>query len=209
MYIYLDESGDLGFNFQQGSTLYFTIAVVLNDSDLLKRCVKKVKIKYKIPKNMELKGNTTNSKIKLDLLKRISKLSLEIDAITVDKENVEQKLRTDTNILYNYMVGLSLVERIIQMPKNSQVIIVVDRRITSITSGFKFQEYLRYKVWFEGKRVDIDLEIHQVDSHESYVIQGVDIISNSIFKKYNSNDNKFYKIISGKIKNDKKLFFKK
>lgn len=208
MYIYLDESGDLGFSFSMGSTRYFTIVfALLENQNLLKKQVKKVKMKYRIPANVELKGSSTSSEIKLDLLKRISKLPIEIYSITVKKSNIAQRLRTDTNILYNYMVGLSLGEKILQLPMDSQVIVIVDKRITSITSGFNFNEYLRYKIWFEGNRKDIDLKIHQVDSQISYGIQGVDIITNSIFKKYESNDGQFYKIISGKVQNEKRLFF--
>jgi len=150
LYIYLDESGDLGFSGE--STPYFSIAfLVIEKSVLFKRCVKRIKIKYGIPRDEELKGSTTQKEIKTALLKRIRELPVEIRSITVKKENVEDKLRMDANILYNYMVGLSLVEKILQLPKNSDVIVVVDRRITSITSGFKFDEYLRYKIWFEGK----------------------------------------------------------
>ena len=58
MYIYLDESGDLGFG--QGSTEYFTIAfVAMEDPIPFRRCVKRVKAKYHIPRDAELKGYTT------------------------------------------------------------------------------------------------------------------------------------------------------
>jgi len=208
VYVYLDESGDLGFG--QGSTKYFTIAFVLMESPIpFRRCVKTVKIKYDIPRGVELKGNTTREVIKKDLLNRFLKLDIEVHAITVKKKNVEPKLRRDTNILYNYMVGLSLVERILQEPADTRVVVDVDRRITSITSGFKFNEYLRYKIWYEKERRDIDLEIHHLDSHEAYAIQGIDVICNSIFRKYNSNNYALFNIIRDKVKSDRRLFFGK
>jgi len=208
MYVFLDESGDLGFG--QGGTKYFTIAFVATENPVqFRRAVKKIKIKYNIPHNIELKGNTTRELIKRDLLSRFVKLDIEIHAITVRKENVEPKLRRDTNILYNYVVGLSLVERILAEPQNAKVIINVDRRIIAITSGFNFNEYLRYKIWYEKERRDIDLNIHHLDSHEAYAIQGIDIICNSIFKKYNSNNYTLFSIIQSKVKSDKRLFFNK
>jgi len=143
MYVYLDESGDLGF--RQGSSRYFTIAfVVVEDPIHFIRCVKEIKIKHNIPRNVELKGNTTREVIKEELLSKFQRLDIEVHAITVRKKNVELKLRKDTNILYNYMVGLSLVERIWDKPRDAKVVINVDRRIIAITSGFKFNEYLRY-----------------------------------------------------------------
>jgi len=204
----LDESGDLGFG--QGGTKYFTIAfVVVGDPIPFRRCVKAVKEKYRIPRDAELKGNTTRKVIKEDLLNRFLQLDMEMHAITVKKENVEPKLRKDTNILYNYMVGLSLVERILQEPADAKVVINVDRRIISITSGFNFNQYLRYKIWYERERRDIDLEINHLDSHAAYAIQGIDVICNSIFRKYNSNNYALFNIIRGKVKSDKKLFFGK
>ena len=208
MYVYLDESGDLGFG--QGSTKYFTIAfVIVKDPVPFRRCVKAVKIKHHIPREVELKGNTTREVVKKDLLSRFLELDMEVHAITVKKENVEPKLRKDTNILYNYMVGLSLVERILWEPAGAKVVINVDRRIISITSGFNFNQYLSYKIWYERERRDIDLEIHHLDSHQAYAIQGIDVICNSIFRKYNSNNYVLFNIISGKVRSDKKLFFGK
>ena len=208
MYVYLDESGDLGFG--QGGAKYFTIAFVVMENPVpFRRYVKEVKIKYHIPPDVELKGNTTREVIKKDLLNRFAKLDIEVHAITVRKKNVEPKLRKDTNILYNYMVGLSLVERILEEPKYAQVVINVDRRTIAITSGFKFNEYLRYKIWYERERRDIDLNIHHLDSHEAYAIQGIDVICNSLFRKYNSNNYTLFNVIQNKVKSDKRLFFGK
>jgi len=166
-------------------------------------------MKYDIPQGAELKGCTTRKIIKEDLLNRFLKLDMEVHAITVRKENVEPKLRRDTNILYNYMVGLSLVERILEEPVDARVVVDVDRRITSITSGFKFNEYLTYKIWYEKERRDIDLEINHLDSHATYAIQGIDVICNSIFRKYNSNNYALFNIIQEKVKSDRRLFFGK
>jgi len=208
MHVYLDESGDLGFG--QGSTKYFTIAFVVMENPVpFRRYVKKVKIKHHIPRNVELKGNTARALIKEDLLGRFVNLDIEVHAITATKRNVEPKLRKDTNILYNYMVGLSLVERILDEPKDAKVVINVDRRTVAITSGFNFNDYLKYKILYEGKRLDINLEINHLDSHEAYAIQGIDVICNSIFKKYNSNNYKLFNIIQDKVKSDKRLFFGK
>ena len=207
-HVYLDESGDLGF--EQRSTRYFTIAfVIVEDPIPFRRCVKAVKIKHHIPRGVELKGSTAKQVIKEDLLNKFLKLDIEVHAITVKKKNVEPKLRKDTNILYNYMVGLSLVERILQEPAGATVVINVDRRITAITSGFKFNEYLKYKIWYEKERRDIDLEIRHLDSHETYALQGIDVICNSIFRKYNSNNYALFNIIHDKVKGDKRLFFGK
>ena len=205
MYIYLDESGDLGFG--KGGSKYFTIAFTIMENPVpFRRCVKKVKIKHNIPRDVELKGNTTRVSVKEELLYRFAGLEIEIHSITVKKSNVQLKLRRNTNILYNYMVGLSLAERILMEKPSTKVLVNIDRRVISVPA-LQIEEYLKSKVWLEGKRTDIDLEINHLDSHEAYAIQGIDIICNSIFRKYNWNNYILFNIIQGKIKSDKRLFF--
>ena len=170
MYVYLDESGDLGFG--QGGSRYFTISfVVVKDQIHFIICVKEVKIKYYIPRNVELKGSNARESIKEDLLNRFAKLDMEVHAITVRKKNIEAKLRKDMNLLYNYMVGLLLVERILAEAAGARVSVNVDRRVISVTA-LPIHEYLKYKTWYEGQRQDIDLEISHLDSHQAYAIQG-------------------------------------
>lgn len=208
MYIYLDESGDLGFS--ESSSKYFVIAFVrLNKPEGLKRCVKRVKQKYNIPTDVELKGYETQLKIKKELLIRFSRLpDLEIYSITAQKENIKERLRTDTNIFYNYMTGLSLIEKVLEESRDSEVVINIDRRIISITSGFNLEEYIKYKIWYENGRIDLNLKIHYIDSHNSLAIQGIDIITNAIFKRYEWGYEELFNLIRNKVKMDKKLFFK-
>lgn len=206
--MYLDESGDLGF--AQGSSRYFTIAfAIVKNPAHFKRCVRKTKTKFKIPHDAELKGSRTEEQIKKDFLLKVSKLDVEIHAITVDKKNVQSKLRSDTNILYNYMVGLLLVDYILSQPIGTKVVVTVDKRVISITSGFKFNEYLKYKIWYENVRTDIDLDIHHEDSMRNQALQGIDVICNSIFRKYSSGNSGLLNILRNKIKIDKRLFFDK
>ena len=206
--IYLDESGDLGFS--QGSSKYFTIAfVVVKDPVLFARCVKETKIRYKIPRKVELKGSTAREVVKKDLLNKLRKLDIEIHAITVKKKNIDARLRKDKNILYNYIVGLLLVDCILAKPAGTKVLINVDRRVISVTSGFKFNEYLKYKIWYENARQDIDLEVRHLYSHTKHSIQGIDVICNSLFRKYNSNNPTLFNIIKDKVKCEKRLFFSK
>jgi hypothetical protein len=208
MYVYLDESGDLGFS--QRSTRYLTIAfVVLENPIPFGRCVRKIKKKYGIPRNVELKAYNTKELIKSDLLNSFMSHDMEFHAITVKKSNVEPKLRRNTNILYNYTVGLLLVERILKEPKDTKVVINVDRRIIKVPTGFNFNQYLINKIWYENERSDIDLNIYHLDSSQSYAIQGIDVVCNSIFRKYNSTYYRLFNIIKGKVKSDKRLFFNK
>lgn len=203
MIIYLDESGDLGFS--PGASNYFVITfLATKDNTPLKRAVRKVKKKYRLAPGFELKGNTTPPKIKEDVLKRIASLDIDIYAIVMNKANVSPRLHQDTNILYNYVLGRIVVPYIC---KQSVVTIVVDRRVVSVTSGFKLDEYLAYKVWYENL-AEVDMQIQHEDSKWTLGIQAADVVCNSIFRKYESGDERFYNLIRGKIKEELKLFMR-
>ncbi len=83
---------------------------------------------------------------------------------------------------------------------------MVDRRVVSVTSGFKLNEYLAYKVWYEHL-ADVEMRIQHEDSKWTLGIQAADVVCNSIFRKYESRDERFYNLIEGRIKEEQQLFF--
>ncbi len=105
------------------------------------------------------------------------------------------------------MVNLILVDKIALLPKNIEVHIIADNRITSLVSGLRFQAYLKYKILYESHRTDLDLNIHLLESNRSNGIQAIDIVVNSIFKKHKRNF-KFYNIFKSVIRDERILFFK-
>ena len=202
MIIYLDESGDLGF--APGSSAYFVVTfLVAKDKKPIKRAVQKTRKKHGLTRGFELKGNTAPRKVKEDLLKRLAKLDIGIHTIVMNKTKVFPRLRKDTNILYNYVLGHIVVPYICTQKK---VTIMVDKRVVSVTSGFKLDEYLTYKVWYENL-ADVDMQIQHEDSKWTLGIQAADVVCNSIFRKYESGNDRFYNLIRGKIKEEEQLFF--
>ena len=141
MLIFLDESGDLGWSFQKpngdgGSSRYITIAgVVIDNGHLkhLKRHISDIYNKYNLTPKQEKKGAnfdnaeaayTTNSLYQKLIIKAPS---FNIIAITTRKERVQQSLRNDPNIFYNYMLGVMLPDTIRRHPN---VDLILDKRKT-------------------------------------------------------------------------------
>ena len=94
IFIYLDESGDLGFN--KGSSKYFVISFIAMDTKtnlILKRKIKKVKKRHKIGKDVEIKANKSNHSLRVDVLKEICSLPIEIYSITTKKQGINKSLR--------------------------------------------------------------------------------------------------------------------
>lgn len=204
MIIYLDESGDLGFG--AGGTKYFVILfVVANDEIALKRHVRRVKKKHKIPRDVEIKATTSSPGLRMDILRSIAQTDIEVYSITTYKPGVHERLRSDTNILYNYAIGLLLIPYLVEKAFE-RVSIVVDQRITRISRGLRFDDYIRTELW--GRyRVYTDIRIHHLDSRESLGLQAVDFVSNALFRARERNEWGYWNLVRDKAKDTKRLFF--
>ena len=206
-FIYLDESGDLGFS--KGSSKYFIISFIAMDAKTnftLKREIIKIKKKYKIGKGIEIKGNRSNHSLRTDILKSICSLPIEIYSITTKKQGINKSLREDTNIFYNYMVNLILVPYI-EQSKISNLCLIADLRINKVSKGMRFGNYLKYKIFCENSLYNVKIDIEYLDSFTSYGLQAVDFVAYGLFKNYEHADNGYYKTLEKRIVKDKHLYF--
>jgi hypothetical protein len=193
MYVFLDESGDLGFTLDQpyregGSSRYLTISFLLIPKDLLqlpKRIVKKIYNKRKRSAKNELKGADLNESENIFVAKKTVELinknpQIRIFAITVYKRNVADHIRKDPNKLYNYMVSLALLNRI---KKEKEIIFVPDARSIKVQSGNSLVEYLQTELWFRLKS-NTTIVNHPQESHKYLNLQFIDFLTHIIWIKY-------------------------
>ena len=207
IFIYLDESGDLGFN--KGSSKHFVISfLAMNQKTnlLLKRKIIKVKRKYDIPKGIEIKGNKSSHRLRMDILKEICSLPINIYSITTKKQGINETLRKDTNIFYNYMVNLIVVPYL-GKTKANKICLIADKRISKVSKGMRFGDYLKYKIFYEKNLYHLQLNIEYLDSITSYGLQAVDFVANSIFRNYEQGNKKYIEALEGNIVQNKRLYF--
>lgn len=208
MYIYLDESGDLGFDFgKEATTSYFviTLLVVKNQWNLRKidkaveRTLKNkinVRKKGKRPES-ELKGSKTDISIKKYFYRQIEHADFAIYTIALNKKRVYEDLQKKKERLYNYISRL-VIEKIPFSAVKTKVIIALDRRKSKGEIGeFNWYLFTQLKGLLPPK---IPLEIFHHASFESKGIQAVDMFCWGIFRKYERRDPKWYKIFREKIK---------
>jgi predicted transposase YdaD len=103
MIIFLDESGDLGFDFKKEGTTHFFVVTLLVVKDeqqakLIRKAVAR-SLKNKIlrkrrgkPKNVELKGSSTALSVKKYFLKQLKDCCFSIYTIALKKKRVFQDL---------------------------------------------------------------------------------------------------------------------
>jgi hypothetical protein len=207
IFIYLDESGDLGFN--KGSSKHFVISFLAMNQKTnlhLKRKIIKVKRKYDIPKGIEIKGNKSSHRLRMDILKEICSLPINIYSITTKKQGINETLRKDTNIFYNYMVNLIVVPYL-GKTKANKICLIADKRISKVSKGMRFGDYLKYKIFYEKNLYHLQLNIEYLDSITSYGLQAVDFVANSIFRNYEQGNKKYIEALEGNIVQNKRLYF--
>ncbi|MDT8283813.1 MAG: DUF3800 domain-containing protein [Gammaproteobacteria bacterium] len=186
----MDESGDLGWKFNApyrngGSSRYLTIASLVtspNKKHLPKRLIKKLYTKFKWPTNIEKKWADMSLPERVWFSRKANELQtkhsddIQYLSITVKKENVQDHIKNDANKLYNYMIGLSLLN---EMSKHGNVTFIPDPRSIKVESGNSLHDYLQTQLWFD-LNVKTILETTPIDSATSRNVQFSDMLSGVI-----------------------------
>jgi hypothetical protein len=213
---YLDESGDLGWNFSRpyrsgGSSRYLTIGVLIVESSAKeqpKRLIRNLYKKFKWPTAIEKKwsGMQLHEKeyFSNEALKLQNKFGEKIRylSITVKKENVQAHIRNDANKLYNYMICCLVLNEI---SKHETVVLVPDPRSIKVASGNSLHDYLQIKLWFE-KQVRTRLTTTPCDSSSSLNVQFSDMLSGLVQGHFEDGNSQPWMILRSKI-SYKTLFF--
>jgi hypothetical protein len=189
-YIFLDESGDLGF--KPKSSKYFVVAALCTETEkTTTRCIKNVRTglskKYT---RAELKFTESSDVTRRRVLECISKREVSVSYITLNKEWVKPKSRGNLPLIEKRMIARLLSE--ILTPSHSPVTITIDKYLPykDIES---FNSYLDLKMPCKVKKIT-----HE-SSRENNGIQSVDFVAGAIHRKYREKDETFYDIISDKI----------
>lgn len=216
MIVYLDESGDLGWKFDApyrvgGSSRHLTIASLIvspNKKHLPKRLIKRLYTKFHWPTNFEKKWADMSLGERIYFAKKANELrvnnsnNIRYLSITVKKENVQPHIRTDANKLYNYMIGLSLLN---EMSKHENVTFIPDPRGIKVESGNSLHDYLQTQLWFE-MRTTTTLTTTPLDSASSRNVQFSDMLSGIIQGHFEDGNSKPWAEIRNNI-SYKTLFF--
>jgi len=216
-YLYIDESGDLGFG--NNASEYFIIACVkINDDKTnycFKRIVKKVrqrKLSKKFKNKSELKFSNSSDLIRTEFLKRAAKLDIEIYSLIIKKEYTNKDLRDNLPILYNYLINILLEKPLTKINNNSNLIIILDKCM-SPPQRINFEMYTKTKFLSVFNKIP-SLTLTHDNSNSNEGLQVVDFISGAFGFKYNTtgmkgNFNNYTNIIKNKIVMERNDLFRK
>ena len=207
-YLYLDESGDLGFDFvNKKPTKFFTVAILaVSGVENNRKLIKGVKITLRRKLNpkkhrrrivQELKGKDTTLEVKQYFYKQISKVAFEIYAMTLNKKRVYDRLTKEKSRVYNF-IARQVIDKIpFEKNKANRVELVIDKS-KSKPEIEEFNSYIRSQI--QG-RLDpkVTLDMYHWDSQQNPPLQAADMFCWGIFQKYQRRNTKWLEVFKKKI----------
>ena len=210
-FIFLDESGDLEFNFKKKKTSKFFVItfLLMKDKGPIEKIVKKTFHNF-TPKERKFHHGILHAfketpKTRTRILATLSEKNISIITIYLNKKCVYTKPQEEKHVLYNYVANI-LLDRIYTkklISANTPIHLIASRRETNKFLNENFQNYITNKVLVNHK-LNIKIEIRS--SHQEKCLQIVDMICWAIFRKYETNDESYYNIIKSKIVEENSLF---
>lgn len=209
MYIFLDESGDLGFNFGKAKTSrHFVISLLVcqdkQAQDGFRRAVERtLKNKLNHRKNSsrtvaELKGTATTFAIKQYFFRQLPANGWNIYSVTLNKVRVDELLRTRAGKkkLYNFLARF-ILEKVHFPDDVRQVSLVVDR----CKNKEEIKDFNQYVINQLEALLPLNarLNIDHLGSHESAGLQAVDLFCWGIARKDGQGDEEWYAVFQDKV----------
>ncbi len=210
MYLLMDESGCLGFDFNKKKTSkYFVVTCLFTSSKRpFEKIVKKVHsgLRQQLRKHPGvLHCNKEKPATRKYLFKLLKEKDCSIMAIYLNKRKVYTRLQDEKHVLYNYVTNI-LLDRIFSKSFTSEiknVIFIASKRETNKFLNENFSSYLNHKV-VNAHNVKFTVAIKTPAEEKS--LQVVDFVSWAIFRKYEFNDESYYDLIKEKIMEENPLF---
>jgi len=210
-YIFLDESGDLGFDLTKPRTTKFFVITFLCVTNkrpiekLVSKCHSELKKIHKTRSGI-LHCHEEKETTRKHLLQGLATKDCSIMTVYFDKRNVYTRLQDEKDVVYNVVTNI-LLNRIMTKqllgPNPEGVELIASRKETNRFLNENFKEYLRSKV--KGSH-GIDIKVEVKTSHEEKGLQAVDFASWAIFRKWEFGDECYYDIIREKIIEENPLY---
>ena len=206
-WLYLDESGDLGFDFvNKKPSEFFTICILATSqksTDIAFRRAVKRTLRHKLnpPKRRkriaeELKGASTEQSIRNYAWKQIRNEKFGIYCITLNKRRLYPRLSEQKAHVYNYVARM-VIDQLPFEKASGGVRLVVDRS-KGKRQVWEFNQYIERQL--QGRiSPDVSLEFVHDDSRHWPGLQWADLFAWGVFQKYERHDATWYDVFREKV----------
>ena len=209
--VFLDESGDLGFDFTKTATSRFFVvaALVCQDSKPIDRVVKKIftgftKTQVKSRHGM-LHAFKEDKKTNERLLRGLAMLDISVIVISLDKTRVYTSIENEKHLLYNNIVNI-LLDRLMNLrviPADQPLHVIASQRETS---SFLNQNFRSYIMLNDKKRIGPQTEVTISPPSTFKGLQAADCISWSFFQKYEHGDPFFANLLANRVVEESSIY---
>ena len=213
-YIFLDESGDLGFDFSKKKTSkYFIISFLFIENKKEKKATDKIikKIfKGFSKKEIKFHPNTLHAykekpKTRNRVFNLLNEREISIITIYLNKNKVYTQLQDEKQVLYNYVTNI-LLDRVYTkklVPLDEKIYLIASRRETNKFLNDNFKNYLAQQT---KNNHNVDIEIQIKTPYEEKCLQIIDFICWAIYRKYEHYDESYYNLFKKQIVEENPLF---
>ena len=205
-YIYIDESGDLGFDFSKpGTSRHFIITfLIVSNKRNVSSLVKKVFLSLPAATKRKNSGvlhahHEKSTTIKL-LLNGLKEKNVKITTIHLDKSKLS--IVHNSNELYNNMV-ITLLEKLCSekiIEKNEKVSLIASRRYTSKSLNEHFSKYIISEI------PCFEINVSIVKPSDDKCLQAVDFVSWAFGQKYERKNCTYVSILKNNVLYEHNIF---
>ncbi len=213
-YIYMDESGDLWFDWKKSKTSkYFVVSFLFIGDEVTRNNTEKIvnKIfrlfqpKERLHHAPVLHAHKETPKTRTKTLGLIASKDVSVLSIYLNKKNVYTRLHDEKHLLYNYIVNI-LLDRLMKkkiIPLSGKIHFIAAQRETNKFLNENFCAYLENQ-WKNHKNLDIAVSIRT--THEEKCLQLIDTIAWATYRKYEHDDESYINLINTRIIEENALF---
>ncbi len=210
-YIFMDESGCLGFDFSKPKTSqnFIITFLLVNNANILDKIVAKTFRSIPSKKRRSHAGtlhcNKEDNKTRTKLFSLLKDKDISVMVISLNKNRVYSKLQDEKTILYNYVTNI-LLDRVARkklLPISDKITLIASRRETNRFLNENFKHYLETQ---NSKTRKILLNVIIKPASAEKGLQVVDFLSWAVFRKYEHQDDYFYNMIKNLIVEESALF---
>lgn len=183
MLVFIDESGDAGFKFDRGSSLYFTVVAVIfqnaGQAASCERAIIELRREHRLPPSFEFHFTNCSEKLRLAFFSKIACEEFQYHAVVLNKRGLHGSLSRDPEEFYRWSVT-AVCSNYGSSLRNAKVVIdqCGDRR---------FAHRLGTALKSDVNVVDGERRVRKVvmqDSRKNDLVQLADVICGAIRCKY-------------------------
>lgn len=199
-YLYLDESGDLGFDFfTKRPSNYFTVCVLVVESVDANRAIlaaAKKTVRRKLRRGGELKGAKTSLEVKSHFYGQVETVPFCLYALTLNKRRVYDELTRVKDRVYNY-IARRVLDRIPMERADTRVQFIIDKS----KNKNEIADFNAYATRNLKARLDprVPLDVYHHRSSENAGLQVVDLFTWGIFRMHERGDPIWRDVFRAKI----------